>query len=54
MKLRTWSGIAWYGEVFDNEEEAKTWAESDARGRRRQVGTWNGESSGEWIAKVHN
>jgi hypothetical protein len=51
--LRPWNGIAWYGAIFSDEEEAKLWGRLEARGRRWDVGTWNGKDSGEWQARVH-
>jgi hypothetical protein len=52
--LRHWSGIAWYGAIFSDEDDARLWAKAEARGGRWEVGPWNGVGSGEWQAKVHH
>jgi hypothetical protein len=49
--LRTWSGIAWYGAVFNDEEDAKLWAKLEARGGRWDVMQ---QENDEWHARVHH
>jgi hypothetical protein len=65
--IRYWSGIAWHGAWFDNEEDARRWGLSEATRTDGSVGRWEvheaypgdkdgqtGESmEGKWFARVH-